>query len=99
MITIEKKCRKTGKVIAYCYGEPSIGLVSLHVEKEYRRKGMGRDLMLQYIEAVSSHSKEDNVRFECHKDNEPALALYKSLGFSVLESREDDETVIMIRYF
>ena len=75
---------------------PHIGLVTLHVDEAFRRKGYGMKLMQEYIALVKEKSKEETVRFECHKDNIPALNLYKKLGFLIDESNvEDDYQVVL----
>lgn len=47
-------------------------------------KGLGRDLAMASLEFA--RSKGCPVKLEVHRDNEPAIALYRSLGFEPFES-------------
>ena len=49
---------------------------------EYQRNGIGRALSVMAV----NHAKEKNIqiKLEVHKDNLPAIALYKDLGFNYL---------------
>jgi len=95
MLRVEYKSKETGNVFAYIYGVPHIGLVTLHVDEQYRRQGYGMKLMQEYIRLVKEKTNETFVRFECHKDNSPALALYRKLGFSFREETDDDCATII----
>ena len=56
-------------------------LEDLFVTEERRRSGLGRDL----VEAVKDRARERGclrLELDVDDDNEPALALYRSLGFS-----------------
>ena len=54
--------------------------------------GYGRKLALESM--VFSRSKKAPLKLEVHRDNIPAIELYKNLGFKVLEGYE----VYMVHY-
>jgi ribosomal protein S18 acetylase RimI-like enzyme len=61
-----------------------IGLIDLHVAPEHRRKGYGRFL----VGDVFRQARENmvtRVAVQTSSTNEPALALYASLGFEPVE--------------
>lgn len=58
-----------------------ISLINLCVAKDYRGKGIGRDLLTQFIERHPGYILELCVL----EDNKNALCLYESLGFEIIE--------------
>ena len=55
-------------------------------------QGHGRELALASM--TFARSKEAPIKLEVHRDNIPAVQLYKSMGFKVLEAYE----VYMVHY-
>lgn len=90
---------KDGKIVGYMMNRIEKGLsgiftsgihrvskghiVSIAVLPEYRRKGIGKKLMLKGMEAMKEYGAQEYV-LECRITNEPALSMYKSLGFTVI---------------
>jgi len=58
-------------------------VVSIAVLPEHRRRGIGRKLMMAGMRAMKEYGAEEIV-LEVRITNEPALAMYKSLGFTVV---------------
>ncbi len=61
-----------------------IGLVDVHVAADHRRKGYGRFLVGEILRRARSH-QIDCVDVQTSAENQPALALYASLGFSPID--------------
>jgi len=55
-------------------------IFALHIAVEYRRKGVGSQLLLDFINIAYSKGMKE-VILDVHKDNYPAYRLYKKLGF------------------
>lgn len=75
---------ENGKIIAYLrilekgasYDEISVGRVL--VCKDYRKKGLAKDMMLKAIEFIENELKEKSIRISAQ---EYLIDFYKSLGF------------------
>ncbi len=63
------------------------------VRKTYQRKGIGK--MLTKTSVVHAKEKGYQIKLEVHKDNIPAINLYKTFGFKYL----GDYDVYIIREF
>ncbi|MHB1561041.1 MAG: GNAT family N-acetyltransferase [Isosphaeraceae bacterium] len=61
-----------------------VGLVDLHVAAEHRRKGYGRFLVGEILRRARTNLV-DCIDVQTSAENEPALALYASLGFSPVD--------------
>ena len=64
-------------------------IISIAVLPNYRRRGIGKALMLACMDALKNHYKASEVYLEVRVSNEPAIKLYEALGFKkvkVLES-------------
>lgn len=66
-----------------------ISVWSLEIYPEYRHLGHARALM-NNIYALAIHDGHRKVWLRVDKDNDPALELYKSEGFIVVEERGHD---------
>lgn len=53
------------------------------VRKDWRRKGVGRELVQAAIRDAKSWPHFCRMELECTPNNEPAIRLYRSLGFQV----------------
>lgn len=69
------------------------GLLGLSVAEGWRRRGVGRALMTALIGWCRGHPDIERVCLWVFADNEPALGLYRSLGFV-----EEGRRVREIRY-
>jgi ribosomal protein S18 acetylase RimI-like enzyme len=58
-------------------------LTSFHTVPEARRRGYGRDLLLQVCRTLIDEGRTDII-LEVRTDNEAALGLYRSCGFQVV---------------
>src|SRR5262249_3286085 len=61
-------------------GRPRIGLIDLEVLPEHRRKGCGRFIVTEILRRPRE-SGAGAVSVQTSSENQPALALYASLGF------------------
>ncbi|GAY25516.1 hypothetical protein ATG_07190 [Desulfurococcaceae archaeon AG1] len=59
-------------------------VVSIAVLKEYRRRGVGKALMLEGMYRMKKIYGAEEVVLEVRVSNEPATNLYRSLGFKVV---------------
>ena len=64
------------------YSEPSVGRVL--VNKNYRRSGIGAEMMKKAIEFVKDNFSEDKLRISAQ---EYILDFYRKLGFEVVSDR------------
>jgi ribosomal protein S18 acetylase RimI-like enzyme len=62
---------------------PRIGLIDLHVPAEHRRRGLGRYVVSEMLRRARENGIAA-VAVQTSAENEPALALYASLGFQPL---------------
>jgi ribosomal protein S18 acetylase RimI-like enzyme len=60
--------------------KPMVNIHDVIVLKEYRGKGIGRQLMTAIVSEAENRGSS-RVTLEVRKDNPPAQNLYKSLGF------------------
>ena len=96
---------KEGRVVGYAiglakkWGEGHV--ISIAVHPEWRRRGVGKRLMLQLLEKMRRMGVRW-VRLEVRVSNEAAINLYRRLGFSiegVLKGyyRDGEDAYLMIR--
>lgn len=87
-----------GKVVGYvmCRVETGLGfinrkllklghVVSIAVLPDYRRKGIGRKLMLESMDRLKIHYGVEEVYLEVRISNTPAIRLYEGLGFKKIK--------------
>lgn len=70
-------------ICAYLCAQIVFDEIHIHnvaVAPDYRRKGIGREL-LEYAEAAGRRKGADCALLEVRVDNEPALAMYAHLGY------------------
>lgn len=85
-----------GKVVAYArilqrgiaYEEASIGRVL--VLKEYRRRGLAKELVNKAIDFIKNELKEDKIKISAQLY---VKNLYESLGFKVISSVYDEVSI------
>jgi ribosomal-protein-alanine N-acetyltransferase len=58
-------------------------IISVAVHKAFRRQGIGRRLILTACNAAYNEYKASEVYLEVRVTNDPAVILYKQLGFSI----------------
>ncbi len=82
---------RDGKIIACAGAEldsDTAEIESLAVDPEYRRQGIATILLIKLLNAI----KKRGVSFivlEVRPSNKPAIALYKSFGFQIVEREKD----------
>ncbi|MEM1658639.1 MAG: ribosomal protein S18-alanine N-acetyltransferase [Candidatus Jordarchaeales archaeon] len=60
-------------------------VVSIAVMPDYRRRGIGRMLLERGLQAMRKYGAEEAV-LEVRVSNEPAISLYKRIGFVVVKT-------------
>jgi ElaA protein len=81
--------KKNGEIIAYLrilekgvsYDETSIGRVT--VSKNYRGKGISRDMMIKAIDFIEHNLNENEIKIQAQSY---LLNFYKSLGFNEISN-------------
>ncbi len=72
------------ELIGLCIGDQPKGdapeVFSLNVCKEYRRKGIARDLLITLLKDLKEIGA-DYITLAVKNDNEPAINLYRTIGF------------------
>ena len=80
-----------GKVIGYIGSQSVLGqadIMNLAVSEDYRRKGIGRGLVLALVKELSKQDVTIAL-LEVRVSNTPAITLYESLGFSKVGCRKN----------
>ena len=95
-----------GKVVAYggmlCVVDQG-QITNIAVHPDYRRRGIGRAIVGALLK-YAVDEKFEEVTLEVRKSNEPAQALYRSLGFRAIATRPGfyskptEDGVIMTAY-
>ena len=60
-------------------------IISIAVIPEYRRRGIGKELMVKAMEAMSNIYNASEYYLEVRVSNQPAISLYKKLGYKVVQ--------------
>ena len=71
--------RLVASLILYCEG-PSVKVLTVAVDPAFRRRGIGRMLMLE-AEKIARWLKVPRMTLEVSTGNSPAIGLYTTLGF------------------
>lgn len=61
-------------------------MMNLAVSPDYRRQGIGKELVLRLIEQLKEN-KVTCLTLEVRVSNHPAIALYESIGFAMVGKR------------
>lgn len=80
-------CRSRDRVVGYAIGViENFGrtghVVSICVHKDYRRRGVGKTLM-EILERLFIERGASEAKLEVRVSNEPAINLYRSLGYTI----------------
>lgn len=62
-----------------------VEIMNIVVKKSYRHKGVGQKLLEELIK-MAKESGLDTISLEVNSQNEPAINLYKKLGFKEIRS-------------
>ncbi|WP_417451742.1 GNAT family N-acetyltransferase [Kordiimonas sp.] len=60
---------------------------TMSVHEAYRGTGVGKKLLLHFINWVQNHPRLERIELHVHADNAAALALYQSVGFTLEGTR------------
>jgi len=75
-------------------GTRIVNIARLLVDAKFQGKGIGRDLLTETLNWIDSLSP-DRIRISTLPENEPALSLYKDVGF-IQSGIEDGEIALYI---
>ena len=78
-----------GRVVGYVGSQTVLGeadMMNLAVHEDYRRQGLGRQLVEALISRLSQQGSHI-LMLEVRVSNAPAIALYEKLGFQVVGKR------------
>lgn len=67
--------------------DQNVAVLSIYIENNYRRKGLGRRLMEHAIAWSRQNNLVDQINLEVSSDNTPAISLYEKLGFKLKSRR------------
>ena len=74
-------------MIAVIYKENFGELNGLYVKKEFRKRGIGKELILSALSEIKEH--KDFARLSVTRKNEHAIKLYKDIGFRIIQESKD----------
>jgi ribosomal protein S18 acetylase RimI-like enzyme len=88
-------------------GDESVAVVfGMYVAREYRGRGIGRLLLSSLIDRLSAFPQISTIRLGVTETQDPARALYESMGFQVIgkteegivvDGRQVDELIMELR--
>ena len=86
-------CAMDGDTVAGYIGSQTVlgesDMMNIAVHPDYRRKGIGRTLVLTLCKALRKQMIASALTLEVRDSNAPALALYESLGFEQIGLRKN----------
>ena len=86
-------CAVDGDTVAGYIGSQTVlgesDMMNIAVHPDYRRRGVGRALVLALCEAVKKQMIASALTLEVRNSNAPAIALYESLGFAQIGLRKN----------
>ncbi len=68
--------------------EQSAHLFHLIIDEKYRNKGYAKKLVKYLEQKLTDKEKFNRLSLNCVKKNQSALALYQSLGFSIVKEKK-----------
>lgn len=75
----------------------TVHLARLIVGPAFRGRGFGRELCLQLIAAGTQATGATRITLRVNRNNDPALSLYRSLGFEIVPAESDEQGYFMRR--
>ena len=80
-------------MVIYDYDTEEYNLWHLMIDKEYQKRGHGRQAVLACLDYIQQtpFGPGNTVLLTCHEGNSAALSLYKSLGFQETGNRDEEE--------
>lgn len=68
-------------------------IVGVFVEPEYRKQGIGEDLMRKIIAKLKANSRTAKIELNVRTPQEPAIEMYKKLGFRTVGIHEKNAKI------
>ena len=89
VLVIEKGSQIAGDIIVLLHRNTSLGRIySLAIDPDFRRQGLANQLIAE-AEKTAAESGSFFMRLEVRIDNESAITLYRSLGYSEIGYKAD----------
>ena len=86
-------CAVDGKTVAGYIGSQTVlgeaDMMNVAVSPDYRRRGIGRALVLALEKALQTQMQATVLTLEVRDSNAPAIALYDALGFTQVGLRKN----------
>ncbi len=99
-IWILKVNKRTAGYLIFRKFNPEIEILRIGVKKEYRRKGIGTELMKRLFN-FAIKEKISKIFLEVKMSNTPAYSFYKKMGFKELYRRKnyykDEPALVMLK--
>lgn len=68
-------------------------VIGMYINKEFRKQGLGKRLLEEALDRARKFEGYDNIKLWVHKDQHPAINLYKSMGFVTVEEIGEEENI------
>ena len=80
-------------MVIYDYDEQTYNIWHMMIDRREQGRGYGRAAMERALEYIrrKPFGDSDRVLLTCSPENEPALKLYRSMGFAETGRRDEDE--------
>lgn len=72
------------ELFGWRWQQPAVGLIDLRVDADFRRRGLAKLLLVQVFQYLSEHFYTI-LEAQTMAGNEPAIGLYRSLGFEQVD--------------
>ncbi len=85
-------------MVIYDYDLLEYNIWHMMIDKNYQGKGYGKAAMKQCLEYIAQKpfGNSGRVVLTCNKENLPALALYRGLGFIETGNKDEDEVELAL---
>lgn len=75
----------------------AIPMLGIAVHPDFRGRGVGR-AMMEYLHCIARLRRAPAVKLKVYADNEPAIALYESLGYTFMPEPQNGQRVGVLKF-
>lgn len=68
-------------------------VIGMYINKEFRKQGLGKRLLEEALDKARKFEGYDQLKLWVHKDQQPAISLYKSMDFVTVEEIGEEENI------